>query len=280
MTDLGKARRLSRVFDHRTKRTVIVPLDDVLLSGPEGGLRDTTKKVREVVAGGANAIIGFQGLFERNAEELLGIGGILNLTASTIRSRHTRKVLVSSVEEAVKLGMDCAAVHVNISSEYESEMLKNLGEVSRECERMGMPLMGIMYPRTERDGVDYNYWDLLESDPEKYTELVRHAARVGVDLGADMIKTHFTGRADLFHTVIESCSGVPIVVSGGPKVPLYEMLNKAYQAIKAGASGISFGRNIFHRDDSSKYIKLLDKIVHDGYDVEEALKLFSEFSLE
>jgi DhnA family fructose-bisphosphate aldolase class Ia len=272
MANIGTVIRMSRLFDSRTRKIVITPLDDALLAGPEGGLRNTKIKVGQIISGGANAIMGFRGFFERHNEDMKGVCGILNLTASTTRSKHTRKVLVSTVEDAVRLGMDGVGVHVNISSEFETEMLKILGEVSRECERMGMPLMGIMYPRSERDNSDYNYYDWLEHDPEKYAEIVRHAVRVGVELGADFIKTQFTGSVETFQTVIECSSEIPIVIAGGPKVSVVKMLTNAYQAIQAGGAGVSFGRNVFNRDDSSKYIRALRKIVHENATVEEAIQ--------
>lgn len=272
MTNVGKVIRMSRMFDPSTKKIVITPLDDALLAGPEGGLRNAKIKVEQIVAGGANAIMGFRGLFERHYEEMGKVCGILNLTASTTRNKHTRKVLVSTVEDAVRLGMDAVGAHVNISSEYETEMLKILGEVSRECEKLGIPLMGIMYPRSERDGADDNYYNWLESQPDKYAEIVRHAVRVGVELGADLIKTQFTGSVETFQSVIECSSGIPIVIAGGPKVAVAKMLTNAYQAIQAGGAGVSFGRNVFNRNDSSKYIQALRKIVHEGFTVEDAMQ--------
>ncbi|HLD82277.1 MAG TPA: 2-amino-3,7-dideoxy-D-threo-hept-6-ulosonate synthase [Patescibacteria group bacterium] len=271
----GKTKRLGRLFYPATKKMVLVPLDDALLAGPEGGLRDAQEKVRQIVAGGADAIMGFPGLFQHCNQQIQNISGILNLTASTTRGAHTHKVLISSVEEAVKLGMDGVGVHVNISSKYESEMLSHLGKISRECERYGMPLMALMYPRSEHDGVDENYESLLESQPEKYAELVRHAVRVGVELGADIIKTKFTGSTESFRTVIESAMGVPVVIAGGMMMEPEKMLRCAFDAIQAGASGISFGRNVFHRKDSALYVKALKKIVHENGTVEEAMNLLN-----
>ena len=271
MTNIGKLIRLSRMFNQKSNRIVITPLDDALLAGPEGGLRDAKRKINQIVTGGADAIMGFKGLFERHYKEMQNVSRILNLTASTTRNKHTRKVLVSSVEEAVKLGLDCVGVHVNISSEYETEMLKILGEVSRACEDFGIPLMGIMYPRSERDGTDYNYLDWRENQPDKYAEIVRHAVRVGVELGSDIIKTQFTGSIETFKSVIECSSGIPIVIAGGPLIPVHQMLNNAHQAIEAGGAGVSFGRNVFNRDDSSRYIKALRKIVHENASVEESI---------
>jgi DhnA family fructose-bisphosphate aldolase class Ia len=214
--------------------------------------------------------MGFKGLFQKNDHEILHTSGILNLTASTTKSKHTRKVLISHVEDAVRLGMDAVAVHVNIGSEYETEMLKILGDISNECDLLAMPLMALMYPRTEHNGVDYNYEDLKKDQPEKYAEIVRHTARVGVELGADIIKTQFTGDPETFHTVIESCYDVPIVTAGGPLVLADKMLENACYAIQAGASGVCFGRNVFNRRNSTPYVRALRKIVHDGCTLDDA----------
>src|SRR5689334_7212594 len=122
MAENGKTRRLAHIFGRRTNRTVRVPLDDSLLWGPEGGLRNSQQKVAQIIAGGANATMGFRGLFELCNQQLLDLGCILNLTASTTRGAHTRKVLVSKVDEALRLGLDAVGVHVNITSQYETEM--------------------------------------------------------------------------------------------------------------------------------------------------------------
>lgn len=269
----GKARRLSRILDARTKRAVIVPLDDALLAGPEEGLRKEREKVLDMVRGGVNAILAFKGLFLSSMQDIHEIGGIINLTASTTMGVHTRKTLVGSVEEAVTLGLDAVAVHVNIGSKYETEMLKILGEISTKCDSWGMPLMALMYVRSERKGRDYNFDDVRRDDPNDYARMVRHAARVGVELGADIIKTQFTGSVETFHSVIESCGDVPVVIAGGPKVETRRMLRNAHDAVQAGAAGVCFGRNVFNRDKSSQYVKALRKIIHENSSVDEAIGL-------
>ena len=262
------------MFDKTSNKIVLVPLDDSLLSGPEGGLRNLKSKVNQVILGKPNAIMGFPGLFKNFYKNFASTSCVLNLTASTTKGLHTKKVLISTVEEAIRLGMDCVGIHVNITSRYESEMLKIFGDISLECERLGMPLLGIMYPRSEKEKIDENYEE-LKKEPKKYAELVRHAVRVGVEIGADIIKTQFTGSTESFQSVVESCAGVPVVIAGGPKIAAKKMLNNAYQAIKAGASGVSFGRNIFHRNDSQKYITALNKIVHENTDVDEVMRSLS-----
>lgn len=269
--DIGKSRRLNRILCPSNKRTVIVPLDDIPMSGPEGELRDPSLKLKQVLKGKPNAIIGFKGLFVNNSKEIIDVGCIMNLTMSTTRSTHTRKVLISSVEEALKLDMNAVAVHINISSIYETEMLKILGEISKECSCNGMPLVAFMYPRTENKGIDENYYDLRESDQQSYATIVRHAARVGVDLGADMIKTQYTGSQETFHTVVECCGDIPIVIAGGPVVDLSQLMTNAFNAIQAGAAGVSIGRNVFLRNNSHQYVTALNGIVHDNWSIHQAI---------
>lgn len=274
-TSLGKTRRLARLFNAETGRTVISPLDDSLLAGPEGGLRNLENKIDQIVTGGADAILAFQGLFNRYNANLKQCGCILNITASTIRSAHTRKVLVGSVRQALEMDMDAVAVHVNMGSKHESEMLTNLGAVSQECQRANVPLLAIIYPRTERlHGGDDNYYDLLSSGPDRYAQLVRHATRIGVELGADIVKVPYTGTIESFQTVIDSACGVPVVIAGGPEKAMNVILDMTYEAVKAGAAGIAGGRNAFHRRDASAVITALRNVVHNGMHPAEALATF------
>lgn len=242
----------------------MIPIDDALIDGPEGGLRNPTRKLGEIIAGAPDAILGFRGVFKHSYGYLSQTAGIMNLTASSVRATHTRKILVGKVEEALYWGLDGVAVHVNVTSQYESEMLSTLGTVARECEVVGMPLMALMYPRSETPTGDNNYLDIKKSNPPEYARLVRHAARIGVELGADIIKTQYTGDPDSFGTVVEACGETPVVIAGGPFVELDTSLLCAKGAIQAGAAGVCFGRNSFNREDTTRFVKLLRGIVHGG----------------
>lgn len=270
MQYIGRNKRLKRIFSHESGRIVIVPLDDSLLAGAINGLENLKAKTEKIITAKPNAIIGFQGLLKNFSGIIKDTPSILNITASTTNSAHTRKVLVGSVELAIMLGVEAVAIHVNISSKYESEMLKLFGDVSIECHRLGMPLLGIMYPRKENeDGSDNNYSDLKKTERKKYAELVAHSARVGVELGADFIKTQYTGDPETFKYVVEACNPIPVVVAGGTPVEMLEMLKIAEGAIKGGASGISFGRNIFSRDNPSLFIQAVKKVIYENHTAEE-----------
>lgn len=248
-----------------------MPLDDSLLAGPTNGLEELDGKVRKIISTDPNAVIGFHGLFRNFADIIGDTPSILNLTASTTRSMHTRKTLIGSLELAIMLGVEAVAVHVNISSRFETEMLKNFGDISVECSRVGIPLVGIMYPRTEHpDGNDNNYCDLKQSDRKTYAELVAHTARIGVELGADIIKTQYTGDSESFTKVVDACKPIPVLVAGGKCVDTLQMLTNAEGAVSAGGGGISFGRNIFSRENPAPYIEAVKKVVLEDCSAEEA----------
>jgi DhnA family fructose-bisphosphate aldolase class Ia len=271
----GRNRRLSRLFSSQ-KRAVFVPVDDSLLSGAINGLENLGTKVKLIADATPNAIMGFSGVLKHHGENIKSVPFILNLTASTTRAYHTRKTLIGSVELAHRLGADAVAVHVNIGSQFETEMLSILGSIARECDSAGMPLLGIMYPRTEGKDGDENFLYLKNKDPQKYAEYVAHAARVGVDVGVDFIKTQYTGTIETFQKVVEASYPVPVVVAGGPALPAEAMLKIAFEVVSAGGAGVSFGRNIFSRPDPARYIMALKSIVHDGSTVEKASQVLSE----
>jgi len=102
--------------------------------------------------------------------------------------------------------------------------------------------------------------------------LVAHAARLGAELGADIVKTSYTGDIDSFRDVIKGCPA-PVVVAGGPKTNTdEEFLQMIKDAMEAGAAGVAVGRNIFQHDDVVGITRAVCKIVHENADVEEALK--------
>ena len=263
---IGKRIRMERIIDRESKRSVIVPMDHGVTLGPVRGLEDMRKAVNAVAEGGANAVLLHKGIvFAGHRGYGKDIGLILHISASTnLGPDPLNKVLVASVEEGIKLGADAISIHVNVGAENEPEMLQALGAVAMECEEWGMPLLAMMYPRGPK----------VKSEHD--AEMVKHAARVGAELGADVIKTNYTGDPDSFKEVIRSCP-VPVIIAGGPKANTdEEVLQMVEGAIEAGASGVSIGRNIFQHDDPTKMTQAISKIVHEGFSAKEALEILKK----
>jgi fructose-bisphosphate aldolase/2-amino-3,7-dideoxy-D-threo-hept-6-ulosonate synthase len=262
MTVDGKKIRLRRIADKDTGKFVIVPMDHGVTNGPIKGIVDLGETIDRVHAGGATAVVIHKGMVTSGLEEHGSeIGLIVHLSASTkIGLDSNAKVLVSSVEEAIQMGADAISVQVNIGSETESEMLRDMGKVSEACTKWRMPLLAMMYPR----GPDItDPFDVL---------FVKHVARLGAELGADIVKTNYTGSVETFSEVVKGCP-VPVVIAGGPKVESdKEVLQMVQDAMRAGAAGISIGRNIFQNKSVTAMTRAIASIIIEDIDVNYAYK--------
>lgn len=277
LSNVGKQKRLDRLF--YKGKTLIVPVDDSLIFGPKDGLLNLSQTIESIATSNVDAILGFKKDYDYLINYNIRTPFIFNLTASTILNEHTKKVMIASVENALIAGADCVAAHINFSSAFENDMIKNFSVIANECDRLGMPLLAIAYPRKEINGVDYNYEDIKINDVKAYSELIAHCTRVVCELGADIIKTYYTGDSSSFRKVIDAACGKPVIIAGGPKVSVRESLNFAAGALAAGGAGISFGRNVFNRSHIKNYLDSLSKLVHNGSTVDEAYEIYSK-SLE
>ena len=259
---IGKKIRLERIFNRNTGRTVIAPMDHGVSSGPIKGIVNIDDTVEEISQGGADAILMHKGIVQRGHRGYgKDIGLIVHLSASTsLAPDPNDKVTVTSVEKAIQLGADAVSVHVNLGSETESKMLRELGEIAETCDYWGIPLLAMMYPRGQK----------VENEMD--VEFVKHAARVGSELGVDIVKTNYTGDPDSFKEVVEGAL-VPVVIAGGPKVETdEELLNMVKDSLSVGGAGVAFGRNLFQSENPGKITRAISEVVHNDLEVEEALK--------
>ncbi len=261
---IGKKVRLERIINRETGKTVIVPMDHGVSSGPMEGLINVKETVQKVAEGGANAIILHKGIVnEGHRGKGKDVGLIVHMSASTDLSlRKNDKVLVCTVEEAIKLGADGVSIHINIGAEDEKRMLEDFGKVSKACFDWQMPLVAMLYYRGPEVRNPFDY------------KAISHIARLGAELGADIVKVPYTGSPDTFRKVVEGCP-IPVVIAGGPKVKNdRELLQMVYDAVVvAGGAGLSIGRNVFQHKDVEKITRVLAKIVHENITVEEALQI-------
>ena len=263
MTIVGKKIRLERILNRNTGKTVIVPMDHGTTVGPIPGIIDMKSAIQNVAEGGANAIVEHKGLVEKGHRRRgKDIGLIIHLSASTSLSPYPNaKTIVCSVEEAIKLGSDAISVHVNLGNGDEKEMLKDFGRISYEARTWGMPLLAMIYPRGDKITDEYD------------VNVIKHAARVGDEMGADIVKVSYTGSTESFKEVVDGCS-VPVVIAGGAKMDSdRDILEMVKGAIDAGGAGVSIGRNIFQHRTPTKIVKAISSIVHDDASVDHALTL-------
>jgi DhnA family fructose-bisphosphate aldolase class Ia len=139
-------------------------------------------------------------------------------------------------------------------------MIADAGMVARDCHLQGTPLLVMVYPRGPEIEDPYD------------AELVAHCARAAEELGADIVKTNYTGDVDSFTEVVKGLS-VPVITAGGPPSPdPLAPLEAAAGTIEAGGAGVACGRNVFQHEDPGALTRAMAAVIFDGIPPEEAVR--------
>lgn len=240
----------------------MIPIDHGTSMGPLPGLEDVAALARAVAEGGANALALHKGLVRFAGPELgTRLACVIHLSASTsLAPKPNLKVPVGEVREAIALGADAISIHVNIGGEDEERMLADFGAVATACNEFGFPLLAMTYPRGQNIK---NAFDV---------EAVKHCARLSAELGADLVKTNYTGSPESFREVVRGCP-IPVLIAGGPKIDSdRKLLEMIEGAVQAGAGGVSIGRNVFQHRDVEGITRAIAQIVFEGKSAESVYR--------
>lgn len=261
---MPETRRVNRIF-RADGRALIVALDHGLLDGPCPGLENPAETIARIVAGGADAVLTSYGIARQFAKELAPLGPILRSdgAATNLGQRSDGPgSIFFDVEEALRLGADALGVTALPGSPKEEPTLENLATTVRVAHRWGVPVMGEMVP----GGFD--------SGPEYRTQAnIAVAARIGVELGADFIKTSYTPG---FEAVTGTCFRPVVILGGAKRGSERDMLADIKGAIDAGGAGVAIGRNIFQADDPAAMTAAVAAILHQGASVDEAMAILEK----
>jgi len=239
-------------------RYVIVPMDHGITMGAVEGLRDIEATIEAITDDGADAVLTQKGIAPRVHGHRNGAGYVVHLNGSTtIGPDENDKRVTGTVEEAVRAGADAVSMHINVGSTYEREQIEDLAAITDDASRLGIPVLAMAYARGP--GVE-------EDDPEA----LGHAVRLAEEMGADLVKTGYSGDAGSFEHVTGS-TRLPVVIAGGAPDGDLETLRQVRGAMDAGAAGVSMGRTIFQHDDPEKIAAAVAGVIHDGLTAEEAL---------
>jgi DhnA family fructose-bisphosphate aldolase class Ia len=184
---------------------------------------------------------------------------VLRLTGGfTVLGGKFEEELISSVETALMYGAAGAAVTVKFGHEREGEFARQASLVADSCERWGMPLMIEAMARGK---------DMKSTDPKG----ILLASRAAQEIGADIVKTYYTGDPESFRQVVEGCP-VPVVILGGAKMETVEQVfSDVHASLQAGGKGIAIGRNIWQHGNTRRMVEAMVGMVHQGWTVAEAL---------
>lgn len=235
-------------------RGVWIPMDHGLSGYPEDGLDRMDAVIDSIIAGGADAIVCQKGVVSHQSTRTGWDGFVCHVSASTAHGGENSqsKVKIASASEARSRGAIGVSGQINLGDENEPEMILDMGELTTEAEELGMPVLGMVYPRGPN----------LVTLPNDITSGVAHAARIAYEMGCHAVKVPWTGNAESFRKV---CSAVPIpvLIAGGPKEANFtETLEIVRYAMSAGGAGVCMGRQVFGAKDPAACVRSLREIVH------------------
>ncbi|MCW6168116.1 MAG: hypothetical protein LVQ64_06760 [Thermoplasmatales archaeon] len=264
---LGKYARLKRMlYTHGPGGGTLLalPIDQGLEHGPvdffdNPAAQDPNYQFELARDGRFSAIALHVGLAEKYFGEYAGeVPLILKINGKTSipPDAEAFSPLTGTVEDAVRLGADAVGYTVYVGSPAQDRDFRQFQEVRAEADRLGMPMIVWAYPRGEfvakRGGKESLY-------------AVDYAARVALELGADVVKVNYPVRSEkdvdspppynhldltpdqAFHKVVQSAGRAMVLVSGGAKISDADLLHKVRSSLDAGATGIIFGRNMWQR---------------------------------
>lgn len=191
---------------------------------------------------------------------------------NTVRHRAMWAVLQNQddpVLPAVQMDAACAVVNLFMlpdEPELFRQCVSNIARVRADCDRYGMPLMIeplVMAPQTERGGY------MVDGDAEKIVTLVRLAR----EMGADIVKADPTADASVFHRVVQAAR-CPVLVRGGGKEDLRQVLARSRQLLDQGAAGLVYGRNVYQHRNPQAVVRALMAMIHDNASADRAWQLY------
>ena len=245
----GKLRRGRRLVG-ADGRAVLVAVDHpaYMGGGPAPG------SIEAIAAGRPDGVLATWHLARAHAEELVGLGLVLRLDGGTsevgdVASADTFSLLYRA-EQALMVGADAVVVLAFPGAPDEHLSLRRLAALCAECELLGLPVMAETIPGGWGRAVPWT------------VENVARAARIGAELGADLVKTVCPGPPEEFAAVVSACP-VPVVALGGPKMESEgDGVALAHGVVSAGAAGIAFGGNVWGSPDPAKLVQRLREAVH------------------
>jgi DhnA family fructose-bisphosphate aldolase class Ia len=277
MTAIGKALRLSRILKGGARRSASFAFDHGLQGAALEGAQDLRAGISLAIKADLDGIILSPGGLER-ADELLTSHArpavIMRLDQTTMwrlggpmgsAEGHTR--LIAGVEDALHLGADaviCYMFTCHKDPRLEVESVEIAASVVTQARRWGVPV--VIEPMVARNG---------ELSPFN-ADAITLNTRMAVEIGADIIKTDWSGDARSFERVVGAAAGTPILIAGGERRGSDEdTLQTIASILEAGAQGVLFGRAFFQSTSPLCLMKAARGLIHDELTLNEAIKELS-----
>ena len=244
--DFGLKNRLSKIFDAKSGKTVMLAFDHGYFQGPTTGLERIDLNIVPLLPY-ADTLMLTRGILRSVIPPTYTRGLVLRASGGpSILSELSNEQIALDIEDAIRLNAAAMAVQVYIGSPFETQSVHNMTRLVDLGNRYGIATLGVTAVGKE-----------LVRDA-KYMRL---ATRICAELGATYVKTYYVEKD--FDTVTAGCP-VPIVIAGGKKLPELDALTMAHDAIRDGAAGVDMGRNIFQAEHPVAMLRAVRKVVHEG----------------
>ncbi len=275
-----KTARLNRLFNPQTGRCFDVAIDHGFFNEASflAGIENLPEAVKTLVAAAPDAIqltLGqaphLQALPIRPKPALVLRTDVANVYGNQLPRVLFSRIIADPVVQALRL--DAACVVVNLfripdQPEVADQCIQNILTLKPLCDHYGMPLMiePLVFQSNAKAG---GY--MVDGDPAKIIPLVRQA----VELGADIIKADPTDDVSIYHKIVETAGGIPVLVRGGGRVSDEVILQRTADLLAQGARGIVYGRNIIQHPKPAAMTRALMAILHENATVAQAAKLLA-----
>jgi len=270
----GKQQRLNRIFNSKDGRAVMVAADHGWMSDPTFNVIYLKRILKQVVDGGADGVLMSFGTAQRlghlmrgkDSPALLIRADWMNLprlgganVSNVLPVNKFKKIAASQAKDALNMGASGITIYyfIGYSDEFEAINLEQAAIFAKECRKVGLPL--IIEPMAVGSMIT----------GVNIAETLIASARIAVEIGADALKIPYTEDVNSFKKLVDQ-AGVPVLVLGGArsKEPR-DALELVDEALRAGASGTVFGRNVTKAKDPEKMVKDLVDLVHNGKSIDE-----------
>ncbi|EEW24171.1 3-hydroxy-5-phosphonooxypentane-2,4-dione thiolase [Rhodobacter ferrooxidans] len=260
--DWGMKNRLSRIFNPKSGRTVMLAFDHGYFQGPTTGLERIDLSIVPL-AEHADVLMCTRGGLRACIPPSITKPVVLRCSGgNSILTELSNETVAVDIDDAIRLDAAAMAAQVYIGSEYEHKSISNVIKLLDSGLRYGIPTLAVT--GVGKDMVrDARYFGL--------------ATRIAAEIGAQYVKSYYTDTG--FERVTAGCP-VPIVIAGGKKLPELEALDMAWKAIDQGAAGVDMGRNIFQAEDPVAMIKAVARVVHDLETPAQAFAYYNDLKAE
>ena len=254
----GVKNRLSRIFNPKTGRTVMLAFDHGSIMESIAGMDRLDTSVLPLVHF-VDSLMCTRGVLRSVIPPTTRKPVCLRFSSGSTELSELNNDCVINIEDAVRLNASALSVKVALGDKYEAKTIENLVTAVDNGYKYDIPVIADV--SVGKQDLDADYYAMV--------------ARVSAENGAGIVKTYYTEKK--FSKVVSKCP-VPVIVAGGIKMHEQKSLEFCYRAINDGAAGIVVGRNVFQSSSPVAMIKALSAIVHDNLDPEDAYQMFRELS--